>query len=150
LIGINSSPDAWIIDLGASHHMAATKEVYSSLVACKGPPILMGDNSLVEVTNKGRNELTNVSFKNVLHVPKIFVNLLSVYQMKNFVIRKRVIFTPDAVNIYDMKTNSRVSTYEVNHQSRLSHFLNLLTQILLYCLPMLMKVVGYGMKGLVI
>jgi hypothetical protein len=35
---------------------------------------------------------------------------------------KRVIFTPDAVDIYDMQTNSRVSTSEVNHQSRLYTF----------------------------
>jgi hypothetical protein len=40
LIAINSSPDAWIVDSGASHHMAASKEVYYSLDACKGPPIL--------------------------------------------------------------------------------------------------------------
>jgi hypothetical protein len=33
LIAINSSPDAWIIDSGASHHMGASKEVYSSLDA---------------------------------------------------------------------------------------------------------------------
>jgi hypothetical protein len=33
LIAINSSPNAWIVDSGASHHMAATKEVYSSLDA---------------------------------------------------------------------------------------------------------------------
>ena len=33
LIAINSSPDAWIIDLGASHHMASSKVVYSSLDA---------------------------------------------------------------------------------------------------------------------
>jgi hypothetical protein len=33
LISINSSPDAWIIDSGASHHMAASKVVYSSLDA---------------------------------------------------------------------------------------------------------------------
>jgi hypothetical protein len=52
--------------------MVATKEVYSSLDACKGPPILMGENSPVEVTDKGRIELTNESFENVLHVPKIF------------------------------------------------------------------------------
>jgi hypothetical protein len=58
LIAINSSPNAWIVDSGASHHMEATKEVYSSLDACKGPPILMGDNSPVEVTGKGRIELT--------------------------------------------------------------------------------------------
>jgi hypothetical protein len=59
LIAINSSPDAWIIDSGESHHMAASKEVYYSLDACKGPPILMGDNSSIEVTDKGRIELTN-------------------------------------------------------------------------------------------
>jgi hypothetical protein len=84
LISINSSPDVWIVDLGASHHMVASEEVYFSLDACKGPPILMGDNFSVEVTGKGRIELTNRSFENVLHVPKISVNLLSVYQMTNY------------------------------------------------------------------
>ena len=79
LITIKSFPDAWIVDLGASHHMATKKAVYYSLDAFKGPPILMGDNSPVEVTDKGRIELTNESFENVLHVPEIFVNLLSVY-----------------------------------------------------------------------
>jgi hypothetical protein len=79
LIAINSSPNAWIIDSKASHHMGASKAVYSSLDACKGPPISMGDNSSVEVTNKGRIELTNRSFENVLHFPKLFVNLLSMY-----------------------------------------------------------------------
>jgi hypothetical protein len=59
--------------------MDASEEVYSSLDACKGPPILMGDNSSVEVTGKGRIELTNGSFENMLHVPTISVNLLSVY-----------------------------------------------------------------------
>ena len=33
LIAINSSPNAWIIDSGASHHMDASKVVYSSLDA---------------------------------------------------------------------------------------------------------------------
>jgi hypothetical protein len=52
LITINFSFDAWIIDSRESHHMDATKVVYSSLDACKGPPILMGDTSPVEVTKK--------------------------------------------------------------------------------------------------
>jgi hypothetical protein len=82
LIAINSSLDAWIVDSGASHHMAASEAVYSSLDACKGPPILMGDNSSVEVTGKGRIELTNRSFENVLHVPKLFVNLCLLMLMK--------------------------------------------------------------------
>jgi hypothetical protein len=82
----------------------------------------MGDNSLIEFTYKGRIELTNGSFMNVLHVPKLFVNLLFVYQMKNSGTGKRDIFTPDVVDKYDMQTNSRVSTSEVNHQSRLYTF----------------------------
>jgi hypothetical protein len=59
LIAINSSLDAWIIDSRESHHMVTSEEVYSSLDACKGPPILMGNNSFVEVNEKGRIELTN-------------------------------------------------------------------------------------------
>jgi hypothetical protein len=76
----------------------------SALVPTKVPPIMMGDNSPVEVTCK------------------ISVNLLSMYQMTNSGINKKFIFTPNEVDIYDMKTNSRVSTGEVNHQSRLYTF----------------------------
>jgi hypothetical protein len=79
LISIKSSPDAWIVDSGASHHIDSKKQVYYSLDAFKGLPILMGDNSLIEVTDKGRIELTNKSFENVLHVLKISINILSVY-----------------------------------------------------------------------
>jgi hypothetical protein len=82
----------------------------------------MGENSSVEVTGKGRIELTNGNFENVLHVPKIFVNLLSMYQMTNSSTGKKVVFTPNSVDIYDMQTNSRVATSEVNHQSRLYTF----------------------------
>jgi hypothetical protein len=82
----------------------------------------MGDNSQVEVTGKGRIELTNRSFKNMLHIPKLFDNLLSMYQMTNSGTGKRVLFTHDVVDIYDMQTNSKVSTSEVNHQSRLYTF----------------------------
>jgi hypothetical protein len=82
----------------------------------------MGDNSSIEVTGKGRIELTNGSFKNVLHVPKLSVNLISVYQMENSGTGKKVLFTPNSMDIYDMQTNSRVTTGEVNHRSRLYTF----------------------------
>jgi hypothetical protein len=82
----------------------------------------MGDNSSVEVTDKGRIELTNESFENVLHVPNISVNLLSVYQMKNCSTGKKFIFTPNSMDSYDVQTKSRVATREVNHQSRLYTF----------------------------
>ena len=82
----------------------------------------MRDKYFFEFTGKGRIELNNGSFENVLHVPKLFVNLLSVYQMMNSDIGKKFIFTPNFMDIYDMQTNLRVSTGEVNHQSRLYTF----------------------------
>jgi hypothetical protein len=82
----------------------------------------MGDDSLVEVTRKRRVEITNGSFENVLHIPKLSINILSMYYMKKYCTRKKVIFTPDVVDIYEMKTNSKVSTSKVNHQSRLYTF----------------------------
>jgi hypothetical protein len=44
------------------------------------------------------------------------------YHMKDSVTRKKLIFTPNYVDIYEMKTNSRVSMSEVNHQSRFYNF----------------------------
>jgi hypothetical protein len=106
----------------------------------------MTTNLNQEVTGKGRIQLTNESFENVLHVPKLSVNIISMYQMMNYVTGNKLIFTPNVKNIYDMKTNSRVATSEVNINLDFIHFMNLLNQILPYFLPMLRKVVGYGMK----
>jgi hypothetical protein len=58
----------------------------------------------------------------VLHVPKLSINLLSMYQMKNSSTGKKFIFMPDPVDIYDVQTNSMVSISEVSHQSRIYTF----------------------------
>ena len=102
--------------------MAIAKEVFSSLDACEGPPILMGDDSPIEVTGKGRVELLHGSFEDVLHVPKISVNLLSVYQITHSGTGKRVEFTPDAVNIYDLHSSAKIATGEVNNGARMYTF----------------------------
>jgi hypothetical protein len=115
LIVIHSSPTAWILDSGTSHHMAATKDVFSSLTTSTGPPILMGDDTPIEVIGQGRVELQHGSFENVLHVPKLSMNLLSIYQITQSGTRKRVEFTPDSVTIYDMHDNSKIVVGEVNH-----------------------------------
>jgi hypothetical protein len=41
----------------------------------------MGDDTPVAVAGEGRVELLYGSFENVLHVPKLCINLLSVYQI---------------------------------------------------------------------
>jgi hypothetical protein len=87
-----------------------------------GPPILMGDDTPVEVIGQGRVELPHRSFENVLHVPKLSMNLLFVYQITHSGTGKRVEFTPDSVTISDMHDNSMIVVGEVNHQSRLYTF----------------------------
>jgi hypothetical protein len=61
--------------------MTTKEEVFSSLSPCSRPRILMGDDTPVAVAGEGRVKLHNGSFENVLHVPKLSMNLLSVYQI---------------------------------------------------------------------
>ena len=87
--------------------MAMKEEVFSSLSPFSKPPILMGDDTPVVVAGEGRVELHNGSFENVLHVPKISVNLLSVYQITQK--GKKVEFTSDSVSVIDMHDNSIIA-----------------------------------------
>jgi hypothetical protein len=120
LVAINSSSDSWIIDSSATHHMAAKEEFFSSLSPCSRPPILMGDDTPVAVVGEGRVELHNGSFENVLHVPKLSMNLLSVYQITQK--GKKIEFTLDSVSVIDMHDNSIIAIGEVDHKSRLYKF----------------------------
>jgi hypothetical protein len=61
--------------------MEVKEEVFSSLSPCSRPPILMGDDTPRAVAGEGGVELHNSSFENVLHVPNISMNMLSVYQI---------------------------------------------------------------------
>jgi hypothetical protein len=65
-------------------------------------------------------ELPNGSFENVLHVPNISINLLSVYQITQK--GKKVEFTSDSVYVLDMHDNSIIAIGEVDHKSRLYKF----------------------------
>jgi hypothetical protein len=102
--------------------MEVKDEVFSSLIPCSRPPILMGDGTPVEVAGEGRVELHNGSFENVLHVPKLSMNLLSVYQITQK--GKKVEFTSDSVSVIDMHDNSIIAIGEVDHKSRLYKFTN--------------------------
>jgi hypothetical protein len=102
--------------------METTKDILSSLTTCMGPPILMGDDTLMEVIGQGRVELQHVSFKNLLHVMKISVNILSIYQITHTCTGKSVKFTPYSVTIYGMHDNSKIVVGKVNHQSQLYTF----------------------------
>jgi hypothetical protein len=59
--------------------LTSKEEVFTSLISCSRPPILMGGDTPVAVAREGRVELHNDNFENVLHVPKLFINMISVY-----------------------------------------------------------------------
>jgi hypothetical protein len=120
LVAINSSSDSWIIYFGASHHMVEKEEAFSSFIPCSGPPILMGDDTPIVVAGEGRVEFHNGNFENVLHVPNLSMNLLSIYRITQK--GKLVEFTSDSVSVIDMHDNSIIAIGEVDQKSRLYKF----------------------------
>ena len=51
--------------------MVLTKETFSSLDMSKGPPIVLGYDSLTDSLGKGRIDLDHGKFNNVLYVPSL-------------------------------------------------------------------------------
>jgi hypothetical protein len=100
--------------------MAVKEEVFSSLIPCSRPPILMGDDTPVVVVGEGRVELHNESFDNVLQVLNLSMNLPLVYQITYK--GKNVEFTSDFVYVLDMHDNSIIAIGDVDNKSRLYKF----------------------------
>ena len=68
--GTSISP-SFIIDSGDSRHMVSKKEALSSIDMSKGPPIVLGDDSLTDRLGKGRIDLEHGKFNNVLYVASL-------------------------------------------------------------------------------
>ena len=91
-----SKSKAFLIDYGASNHMMTERD---SLETGKSIPIHMGDDSTIISEGQGTVDLENGFFSNVLYVPSLASNLLSVYQMTHTGVPKRVSFSPNDVEI---------------------------------------------------
>ena len=57
----------------------------------------------------GRIRLQNGCFQDVLYVPSLEANFLSVYQMTNTGVAKKVIFTLDSVEIVEISTRNIIA-----------------------------------------
>jgi hypothetical protein len=149
LLAISSSPNAWVLDSGATHHMASLDRLFSYLETCSRPPIFMGDDSPAEVCGRGRVDLDHGCFQDVLHVLKLSMNLLSIYQITHSGSGKKVEFTLDSVIISDLSDGSKIVVGEVNHHSGLytfSHFTHKSDYVSL--LTHANEESGCGMRGL--
>ena len=69
----------YLIDSIESNQMVSSKEYFSTLTLSKGPNIHMGDDSQILAEGRGLVKIQHGEFKNVLYVPSLAANLLSVY-----------------------------------------------------------------------
>ena len=61
--------------------MGASKRYFSSMTPSKLPHIFVGDDTKVEVEGNGEVEMENGAFKDILYIPNLTSNLLSIYQI---------------------------------------------------------------------
>ena len=102
--------------------MVLTRETFSSLEMFKGPPIVLGDESLIDSLGKGRIDLDHGNFNNVLYVPSLSSNLLSVYQMTHTVSPNNFIFSPNEVEITEILNGKFIAKGVVDHTSKVYKF----------------------------
>ena len=85
----------------------------------------MGDDSTIISEGQGTVDLENGYFSNVLYVPSLASNLLSVYQMTHTGVPKRVSFSPNDVKIMELASRKLVAKGLANHHAKayeFSHF----------------------------
>ena len=117
---------SFIINSGDSRNMISTKESFLYLDDSKGPNIFLGDKSETESKGKGSIDFDHGSFNNVLYVPGLATNLLSVYQMTHTRSPKKVVFSPNEAEIFDIANGRVIAKGFVDHSSkvyRFSHFM---------------------------
>src|SRR5450631_1333284 len=79
----------WIVDSGASQHMTPHKHFFDTYEPVTGRKVFMGDNGMVEAVGKGsllvetrvKGRVRSIRMHDVLHVPKMHSNLLSVSKL---------------------------------------------------------------------
>ena len=79
--------------------MASVREVFTSMHSNSGPTVRMGDDFEIQTKGVGRIDLEHGYFNDVLDVPDLEENWISVYQMTYIGESKRVAFNPDLVKI---------------------------------------------------
>ena len=108
--------------------MVSKRENFSSLDDWKVPKNVLGDDSLTDSKGKGRIDLNHGSFNDVLYVPGLAANLLLMYQMTHARSPKKVLFSPNEVEILDILNGRVIAKGVADHSSKVykfSHFLPL-------------------------
>ena len=106
--------------------MVSTRDAFSSLDDSNGPKIVLGDDSKTKSKGKGRIDLDHGSSNNVVYVPGVDSNLFSVYQVTHTRSPKKVVFSPNYVEITIISNGRAITKGFVDHNSKVykfSHFI---------------------------
>lgn len=119
----SSYGSTWILDSGASHHMTHTQQMVTSLASCGTSQIAVGESVQLSVLGLGFVSLDGGTLQDVLVVPDISTNLLSIYQIFHSGSSKTAEFSPHDVVIRDLHDSDLVvATGSVDIASRLYKF----------------------------
>ena len=73
-----SRSKSYLINSRVANHMVASKDSFTTLNLTKVPTIHLGDDSQIPAAGRGSIKIQHGDFKNVLYVPSLATNLLSV------------------------------------------------------------------------
>ncbi|KAA0048527.1 transportin-3 isoform X1 [Cucumis melo var. makuwa] len=108
----------WILDSGATDHLTGSSEHFISYAPCAGnEKIRIADGSLAPIAGKGQIvPFDGFALQNVLHVPKLSYNLLSISKITRE-LHCKAIFLPESVYFQDMSSGRTIGT--ARHSRRL-------------------------------
>lgn len=119
-MALMNQPQPWVPDSGATHHITsdlsnlALHQPYTG-----GEEVLIGDGSGLQITNTGSLSLpTNhksLSLTNILLVPNIHKNLLSVYKLCNHN-QVSIEFSPSHFQVKDLTSGARLLQGHTNKE----------------------------------
>ena len=108
-----STSDEWFIDSGASYHMDKDRDIFYSLNECNIKKIFVGDDISLSGVGYRIVHVDNGYFNDVLCVPSISNNLLSMYHITHSIEGKTVKFSTHQVVIKDLKYPKHVLELEL-------------------------------------
>ena len=71
----SSTSNEWLIDFGASYHIAKDQAIFSTMHECNTKQIFVGDDRSLSVVGSETVLVENGHFIDVLYVPRISCNL---------------------------------------------------------------------------
>ena len=103
-------------------NMVSRREFFSSMSSNVGPTVRMGDDSELQTKGIGMIDLEHGYFSDVLYVPDLVANLLSVYYITHTGEPKRVTFTLDMEEITKISTDQVIEIGYANYHERMYKF----------------------------